>query len=348
MTNLRIVIPAIDEAETLPGLLDDLAAQQAVDPEIVVADGGSRDATRRVCAERGVDWRPARPGRGRQMNAGAADFTGEWLLFLHADSRFSSPRQLAAALTCLEAAGPDSVGHFPLEFAIDGEPAPGFLYRFMAAKTASGRRYAINGDQGLLLRRALFEAIGGFEQHLAFLEDQRIVARIRPRARLVCLPHRLQTSARRFAVEGPMRRYALMGLIMAMYVAELDSFFDAAPGVYARQSQTRALALRPFVRLALATLEAQRPVGRAAALWRLADALRGQSWQVALALDVLCGRTDGRSRPITRCHDSVTARLPGGSIVRVVLFFVLALVVFGPAWCFRLFHRRSGLPTMAT
>ncbi|MFZ1834227.1 MAG: glycosyltransferase, partial [Pseudomonadales bacterium] len=83
---LGIVIPARDEAETLPLLLADLQCLRAPDVEIIVVDGGSTDrsvALTEPLADRVI---VAPRGRARQMNAGAAIASGDILLFLHADT----------------------------------------------------------------------------------------------------------------------------------------------------------------------------------------------------------------------------------------------------------------------
>ena len=100
-TLLSIIIPTLNEAEHLPALLDDLKQQQNISLEIIVGDGGSTDATRAVAEAYGVSFVSAKPGRGAQMNAAARKATGEYLLFLHADSRLDDPNLLADAVQAL-------------------------------------------------------------------------------------------------------------------------------------------------------------------------------------------------------------------------------------------------------
>lgn len=84
MPTLSIVIPTLNEAATLPALLDALNAQTRPPNEIIVADAGSKDNTRQLAGERGaVVVSGGRPGPGR--NAGARAAAGEVLLFLDAD-----------------------------------------------------------------------------------------------------------------------------------------------------------------------------------------------------------------------------------------------------------------------
>lgn len=297
---LSVVVPALDEAAALPGLLEGLHAQRGICLEVLVVDGGSGDGTPEIAAEHGVRVIAARRGRGAQMNAGAAAATGEWLLFLHADCRPGEPDQLRLAVDSLRACGNRrTAGHFALRFRRERHDHR-FLYRLMEAKSAESRRYTINGDQGLLLRREWFEALGGFDESLPFLEDQRIAARIEAEGVWVLLPGCLIASARRFETEGLGARYLLMTVIMAMHTTgELD-FFEAAPEVYRAQADTGRLQVSPFLDLVWRLYAAKDRAARRAFRRRLGAVVLSQTWQPALMLDVAL-RRDGR--PWLRVHD---------------------------------------------
>src|SRR5512145_1536444 len=108
---LSIIIPTLNEAGTLSWLLADLAVQIDIGFEILVSDGDSTDGTGEVAAATLARHRLAgavltgTAGRGRQLNRGAARARGEWLLFLHADSRLPDPAALAESLAFLRGAG---------------------------------------------------------------------------------------------------------------------------------------------------------------------------------------------------------------------------------------------------
>ena len=333
---LSLVIPAIDEAEQLPHLLADIAVQRGVDCEVIVADGGSRDATCDIARAAGARGVITAAGRGRQMNAGAALARHPRLLFLHADSRLTSCDQLRAALDALardEAGHPGPrAGHFPLRFAGSNGRAP-FLFRYMAAKTRTGRRWTINGDQGLLIRRAVFDALGGFDTEQPFLEDQRFAAALeRAGGGFALLPHPLETSARRFVVEGPWRRYGLMALIMAMHGAGVSVFFERAPEVYRLQGDARRLALGPHVGLLgrlVVTCGARRTL---AALWRVAGLAANEGWQIAFALDVARARDGAVEQRWTQRYDRALAPVVRALPIRGVIALLLGVFVLGPAW----------------
>ncbi len=187
---LSIIIPTLNEAETLPGLLGDLRLQQDISFEILVGDGGSVDATRTVAESRGATFIAAPRGRGVQMNMAAAHARGQYLLFVHADSRLDDPRLLCTALMALKEAArstPLIAGHFPLRF-IRTQKGHALAYRYMEAKSALNRVNTTNGDQGMLLSRTFFEQMGGFDQQLPFLEDQRLAEQVRLRGGWITLP----------------------------------------------------------------------------------------------------------------------------------------------------------------
>jgi rSAM/selenodomain-associated transferase 2 len=171
--------------------------------EIVVADGGSTDDTRVRAAAAGARVIDAPRGRGAQLAAGAAATTGDWLLFLHADTRLApgwravADRFMAAGNTCSRA------GYFRYVLD-DNAPAARRLERIVAWRC---RRLALPyGDQGLLLARALYDAVGGFRP-LVLMEDVDIVRRL-GRARLAALDHDAVTSAVRYRRDGYLRRSA--------------------------------------------------------------------------------------------------------------------------------------------
>jgi rSAM/selenodomain-associated transferase 2 len=191
--SLTIVVPALDAARTLGATLD--ACAEAAGAEVLVVDGGSRDATREVARRRGARVLESMPGRGRQLALGAGAARGDWLLFLHADTR-PTPGWIAAARAFM-AEGAERAAYFA--FALD-DPSPEArrLERQVAWRC---RALALPyGDQGLLIARALYEAVGGFRP-LPLMEDVDFVRRL-GRRRLAALPVRAVTSAERWRREG--------------------------------------------------------------------------------------------------------------------------------------------------
>lgn len=333
--SLTVIVPAIDEAEALAPLLADLAAQRDVVLQVLVADGGSTDQTVAVAGAGHAEVISSAPGRGVQMNTAAAHAAHPWLCFLHADSRLTHPRQLAAAIDCLEAVRDRRVaGHFALRF-MRTTRGHMFFYRYLEAKSATSRRYTINGDQGLIMPARFFNDLGGFDTRLPFLEDQRMAAAIDANGRWRLCPYRLATSARRFEREGERARYLLMALIMAMHTAGVSRFFERAPGVYARQSQADRLALSPYIDLLVSLW---RECGIRAGLvvsWRMAGVAVTQSWQPFLGIDVALEPLLGARRYASRLHDRLLRHLLQNRMLQGVLMVAGLLWIFGllRLWC---------------
>lgn len=207
-----IVIPTLDEAAALPGLLEDLAALD-VPFDLVIADGGSRDGTVAVAERAGARVIRAPAGRGAQLRAGAAAVRGEWLCLLHADVRVppDARHDLAATLadgTCAAAAW---------RLRID---APGWRYRALEWGAARRARLLglVYGDQGLLVRRELYEAVGGVPDS-PVMEDVALVRALRRRTPVRLLPSAIVVSARRWRREGPVRAWMRNVALIAAFLA---------------------------------------------------------------------------------------------------------------------------------
>lgn len=210
---IGVVIPTLDEEQTLPALLDDLGELARVLPlDVVVADGGSRDATRAQAAAAGVRVLEAPPGRARQLNAGARAATGEWLLFLHADVRLT----VAAQQALIEAVQPTSgVSAAVFRFAIE---LPWFWKHFIelgqyVREVLWGLPY---GDQGLLVRRELFQAIGAYPD-VPLMEDVAVVRQLRRYTAVRRLPASLPTSGRRYLRDGIARTWLRHTALITLY-----------------------------------------------------------------------------------------------------------------------------------
>ncbi|MCI0749183.1 MAG: TIGR04283 family arsenosugar biosynthesis glycosyltransferase [Nevskiales bacterium] len=313
MTPLSIIIPTLNEAAALPVLLSDLQ-QQNLRCQIIVADGGSTDGTVALAEQAGVLTVQAPRGRGSQMNAGAQLALGEFLLFLHADTRLPSPTLLQEALDALRsettAGHPDRLaGHFPLRF-VRTRPGHDFLFRYLEEKTALNRRGTINGDQGVLMSAVFFRELGGYDTRLPFLEDQRLAARVWARGRWTVLPGYLTTSARRFEAEGHAQRCTLMALMMALHEAGLHEFFDRAPGVYVSQDKTQRLDLSRFHRLIRQELWRARWRRAAQILFLCGRFVRENAWQLFYYRDVRRRETLGAGRyPALSFYDRRLSRL---------------------------------------
>jgi rSAM/selenodomain-associated transferase 2 len=162
---ISVIVPAYNEEKALPETLRCLFAQPG-DYEVIVVDGGSRDRTREVVqAEPRARLLTAPKGRAAQMNAGAREAKGEWLLFLHADTVL--PACALLRLNRMEDDERIQAGGFLHQFSGDDWRLRmiSFLDNFRCVRSR-----IIYGDQAMFVRRALFERLGGFPDQ-PILED---------------------------------------------------------------------------------------------------------------------------------------------------------------------------------
>ncbi|HXI20036.1 MAG TPA: glycosyltransferase family 2 protein, partial [Gemmatimonadales bacterium] len=152
------------------------------------------------------------PGRARQLRAGAGIARGDWLLFLHADSRLG-PDAVAALLQAMDRPPPFTAAVF--RFAIDLSPGwKRFLEWGQALRQALfGLPY---GDQGLLIRREVYAAVGGYPD-LPIMEDVALVRRLRRHHAIHRLPAALLTSGRRYRQHGVLRTWLEHAALIFLY-----------------------------------------------------------------------------------------------------------------------------------
>ncbi len=193
---VSVIIPTLNVAAELPATLAALGEGLAggLIRELILADGGSRDGLAAIADAAGARLVTAPPGRGAQLAAAAAEAQGEWLLFLHADTHLG-PGWAAAVLDHIRD-HPDKAGYFRLAFRHSGRAAR------LVASWANWRARAFGlpyGDQGLLIRRALYDAAGGYPP-IPLMEDVALARALR--GRLVPLAAVAHTSAERYRREG--------------------------------------------------------------------------------------------------------------------------------------------------
>jgi rSAM/selenodomain-associated transferase 2 len=208
---LSIVIPALDEAENLARLLPDLALR-APGAEVIVVDGGSVDDSRAVVARTpSVRWLAAPRGRARQMNAGARAARGDALLFLHADTALPG----GAGPAIRQALADPGVVGGRFDVRLDSRRRLLAVVGWMMNQRSRLTGIA-TGDQGIFVRRAVFEALGGYAD-IPLMEDVDFTRRLRRRGRVAALTLRVTTSARKWEREGALRTIVLMWTLRLLY-----------------------------------------------------------------------------------------------------------------------------------
>jgi len=212
--SLSIVIPTRNAATRLPACLAALVAgrDRFSAFEILVADCGSTDGTRAIASQAGARLIDAPMGRGRQLRAGCAAATGDWLLVVHADTVLEAGWPEAAAAF---AADPDNRMRAGYGRLVYDDPSPwARLIEWVVIRRAHllGLPY---GDQALLLSRALYEDAGGYPDW-PLMEDVALTDRI-GRRRLVALDMAAETSADRYRKGGWIRRPLWNLVCLALY-----------------------------------------------------------------------------------------------------------------------------------
>lgn len=207
---LSIVMPVLNEAPQIAARLAALQTLRAKGVELVVADGGSVDATVAVIGTLADRIIVAPRGRASQMNAGAAASRGRVLLFLHADTRLPDSA-LADILATID--GGSDWGRFDVR--IDGRPALLRVVAFMM-NWRSRLTGIATGDQAMFVTRAAFEQAGRFPQQ-PLMEDIELSARLRRVGRPACLAARATTSGRRWERDGAWRTILLMWRLRFAY-----------------------------------------------------------------------------------------------------------------------------------
>lgn len=214
---ITVVIPTLDAERGLPATLAALvgAAVDGLVREVIVADGGSRDATQQIAEEMGATVIQAPAGRGAQLAAGARHARMPWLLFLHGDTalEYGWEREASDFMRRVDQ-GPDRLQAACFRFSLDDVGlAPRVLEGVVQLRsTLMSLPY---GDQGLLIPRRLYDEVGGFRE-LPIMEDVDIVGRI-GRRRLATLRSRALTSAFRYSRDGYFGRIARNQTCLALY-----------------------------------------------------------------------------------------------------------------------------------
>ncbi len=199
---LSIVVPILNEAEQLPDLLGHLLPFAHLGAQIILVDGGSHDGSADMATAAGFAVIESPPGRAKQMNTGAHASTGEVLLFLHADTRLPDGAMLAIE----RAMRTHQWGRFDVH--IVGRP---LLLRLVAALMNWRSRLSgiATGDQGIFVRRCLFDDFGGYPEQ-PLMEDIDLCRRLKKIGKPACLRLRVFTSGRRWEQRGVWRTILLM------------------------------------------------------------------------------------------------------------------------------------------
>ena len=226
-----IIIPTLNEQQNIQSCL--LALQKyRHDSELIVVDGGSHDATCSLAMPLADKVLQTTPGRALQMNYGAQQATGDWLIFLHADTFLP-----LSALTLI--ANPMNVNNTWGRFDIVLTGSHFLLSLVAKLMNLRSRLTGIaTGDQAIFVKHSVFDQLGGYAT-MALMEDIELSHRLKKISKPLCLKEKVISSGRRWQTFGVLRT------IIMMWSLRLGYFFAADPQLLADLYQ-RGKCWQPF------------------------------------------------------------------------------------------------------
>ncbi|CAA0094909.1 Uncharacterised protein [Zhongshania aliphaticivorans] len=209
---LTVVVPVLNEIQGLPQFCTRLATQITEEQcrvDVIFVDGGSVDGSEAMIMNYGFSCLSSERGRAKQMNLGAAAAKSPILLFLHADSLLPS----LGFKALLEGVKKHQWGRF--DVSISGDATIFFVIAWFM-NWRSRLTGIATGDQGIFVRRDVFEELRGFpEQDL--MEDIALSTKLRKRSAPACLRLKIITSGRRWQRRGICKTVILMWRLRLLY-----------------------------------------------------------------------------------------------------------------------------------
>lgn len=208
--SVALIIPAYNEAASLPRLARCLASLDPAPAEILLIDGGSTDNTVALAQSLGLPTLTSAKGRARQINAAAAVTSSPIILILHADTwlpddaiavaeaTMADPKTVLAGFTAILAGEQKTRWVTTLHNVLKTWYAPAIFRPWLFLR--GGR--LLFGDHAMFVRRTAFDAIGGFDENLDVMEEADLCVRIVPQGRTRLLSRTVTTSDRRIAAWG--------------------------------------------------------------------------------------------------------------------------------------------------
>ncbi len=192
MTKISIIIPTINEANNLPLLFSDLSIIQKVG-EIIIVDCGSKDKTIDVANIYGAKvYKSKERNRGLQLDLGAKNSKGEWLIFLHADTRLTNDWFIKIKSVIKG----DKNFIYNFKFKINNNKK---IYRILEILVNFRSRYLKQpyGDQGLIIHKSIYFENNGFKK-IPLMEDVDFFRRLKNKEDLKQLSLPIFTSSRKW------------------------------------------------------------------------------------------------------------------------------------------------------
>lgn len=213
---LSIIIPVLNEAREIESCLKKLKRLRDAGHEIIVVDGGSQDATVKLAEPLCDQFIKTKAARSLQMNAGAKQACGDFLLFLHVDTFL--PKNIGELVKVCEP-DKDIWGRFDVQLS-----GKALLFRIIekCMNLRSRLTGIATGDQVIFVNKKLFEKIGKYPE-IALMEDIAISKKLNKESKPICLRQKVLSSSRRWEQNGIIRTIIKMWLLRLLYFFNYDT-----------------------------------------------------------------------------------------------------------------------------
>lgn len=206
---ISIIIPVLNEEQSINALLQQLQIYRQQGHEVIVVDGGSVDETISISKPLADKVITSDSGRARQMNKGVAESTNEVLWFLHADT--SIPENVIEIIQ--SSLVKNDWGRFNVKLS-----GSHFLFRIIEKMINIRSCFSgvATGDQGIFVRRKIFESVGGYSE-VPLMEDVALSKKLKNISQTACIKETLTTSSRRWKKNGIIKTILLMWKLRFLY-----------------------------------------------------------------------------------------------------------------------------------
>ena len=206
---ISIIIPVLNEEDSIKELLLQLQPYRKQGHEVIVADGGSDDKTISISTTLADKVIQSQPGRALQMNKGADNSGNEILWFLHADTII--PENAIEEIQ--NALNKSDWGRFNIKLS-------GSHILFRIVETMMNIRSCVfaiaTGDQGIFVKRTIFKQVNEYS-NIPLMEDVELCKKLKKVSKPVCLKETLITSSRRWEKNGISTTILLMWKLRFLY-----------------------------------------------------------------------------------------------------------------------------------
>ncbi len=210
---LSIIIPTLNESPHIVDFLNHLIPLCHSACEVVLVDGGSMDKTIELAKKFVDNIVVSKKGRSIQQNTGAKKATGDYFLFLHADSVLAN--DFLKEIEFIASSEQCQWGHFDVQLSGSHKGLRVVEYMMNLRSRLTG---IATGDQGIFVSKKLFFQVGGFAD-LALMEDINLSSRLKQYSRPYCSKLKIKTSSRRWEKNG------IFKTILSMWWYRLQFFF---------------------------------------------------------------------------------------------------------------------------